>query len=59
MYNLLKILYYYTKITFKSSYYHLFKIDIKNDDDKLENLKDDIHNCGFMMIKSIQWLLPS
>ena len=59
MYNLFKILYTYIKITLKITYYHLFEIDIKNDNDRLENLKDDISNCGFMMIKSAQWLLPS
>ena len=59
MYNLFKILYTYIKITLKITYYHLFEIDIKNDNDRLENLKDDISNCGFMMIKSVQWLLPS
>lgn len=54
-----KLIYGYTKIAFKLSYYHLFKIDIKNDEKILKILKDDINNSGFMIIKSVQWLLPS
>jgi len=38
---------------------YTFGIDIKNDDIWIHRLKKVIDNSGFMMIKCIQWILPS
>ena len=59
MSNTIKIIYNYSKLIFDLGYINLFKIDIKNDEYSLNKLKSNIDNCGFMMIKCIQWLLPS
>ena len=56
---MLKIIYNYTKLIYNLGYINLFRIDIKNDEKRLNKLKKIINNCGFMMIKSVQWLLPS
>jgi len=59
MSNTLRIVYNYSKLIFNLGYIKLFKIDIRNDISRLNKLKSNIDNCGFMMIKCIQWLLPS
>lgn len=54
-----KVIYNYIKLTYYAGYINLYKIDIKNDDVWLNKLTNTINKCGFMMIKCVQWLLPS
>ena len=59
MFTYLKIVYNYTKLVSYLGYINICKIDIKNNDIWIDKLKNNIDNCGFMMIKCIQWILPS
>ena len=48
----------YLKLSINLLYIYYKNIDIKNNEYWVDKLKDNIENCGCMMIKCIQWILP-
>ena len=59
MFRYLKIIYNYIKLFTYIGYIKYRKIDIKNNIEWINTIKDIVNNGGFMLIKSVQWLLPS
>ena len=59
MLRYLTIIYNYCKCISTLGYVYIRKIDIKNDDLWIQRFKTTIDKSGFMMIKCIQWILPS
>ena len=48
----------YFKLSVNLLYIYYKNIDIKNNEYWVDKLKNNIENCGCMMIKCIQWILP-
>ena len=59
MLRYLNIIYNYCKCISYLGYIYTFRIDIQNNDIWIMRLKNTINESGFMMIKCIQWILPS
>jgi len=59
MFRYLKIIYNYVKLFVYISYINYRKIDISNNIEWIDSIQKIINNGGFMLIKSVQWLLPS
>ena len=59
MFRYPKIIYNYVKLFVYISYINYRKIDISNNIEWINTIKNIVNNGGFMLIKSVQWLLPS
>ena len=59
MFRYLKIIYNYVKLFTYIGYIKYRKVDILNNIEWINTMKDIVNNGGFMLIKSVQWLLPS
>ena len=59
MFRYPKIIYNYVKLFVYISYINYRKIDISNNIEWIDSIQKIINNGGFMLIKSVQWLLPS
>jgi len=58
MFKYVNITYNYARLGFNLLYIYYKDIDIKNNDYWVNKLTNNIENCGCMMIKCIQWILP-
>ena len=58
MFQYIKNIYYHIKLSINLFWIYYKNIDIKNDIYWINTLKNNINNCGCMMIKCTQWILP-
>lgn len=58
MFQYIKKIYYHIKLSINLSWLYYKNIDIRNNLYWINIIKNDINNCGCMMIKCTQWILP-